>query len=865
MNLSKQLAAALLAGVLMAIGCSQGASLTTPQEVNTPLPAVTNQSNNHQLLGLYTFICDPAAESIDIIPLRETQLHLNALRLLEPPTLVNLTIEGKPKFDGNILDVDIGLRNPYLLLNQYTGFVVCGIVFTHGSLSGFSDSDIVMASDGDTRLLNADGYTRWWNPSEFPHGDNIFSYTNGLLGTPAENADFNCTINGYKYFADGLGKDDPLTALSPTNRGVFSAGAKNIRHYKFDLSGGLTFNYAIDACWKKPTGKPPYKVPDDFPPDANRPEAWNMRVTEVENTLYFLDHYKAKGGKLRLSIDVYDHFDASINKIYGESLAGLPLTSTLTPVGGGQGYSTYELDFTGEHLNKNGEIEIYLSIMSEVQGYGGLLPGKPICAYFKYRTLISGEPKGWVRSWGGTTQEMGYDLARGVITDPSYNVYVTGWFEGTTDLDPGEGIDGHSSNGHVDAFLSKFDPLGNLLWARTWGGTSPDCGNDVCIDSKGCVYVIGGFASLNADFDPGPGTDIHSTNGIFDTSLSKFDANGNFLWALTWGGTSENTSACGAGVAVDSFDNVYATGCFGGTGDLDPGPGTDYRTAETGYDIYISKFDPDGDYQWALTDGGPWNSYWCYNQGEEICLDAQNNIYITGGYCSDMDFDPGVGIDEHSAVGLEDIFISKFSMDGEFQWARTWGSEGDDSGMGVAVDKYGNVYATGWFSGIVDFDPGPGVDEHMANGSVDGFVSKFDTSGNFTWARTWGGNGIAYHEDAGYGVAVGDSGIVSVAGTFSGSADFDPGPGVDEHESHGGNDILLIQYDSTGGFLSAYTCGSKDDDQGFEIACDDSGIIHFVGVFCNTVDFDPGFGIYECTSNGGRDSYLCKFPPDGNW
>ena len=141
---------------------------------------------------------------------------MNVLRFLEPPPYVNVSIEGPPVFDEGVVDVDIGLRNPYDGFDQYTGFDVCGIIFTRGSLTGFHDPEITMAGEGDTRLLNADGYSRWWNPAEFPHGDTIFSYKDGLLGKPAAYAGYNCTVNGYKYFADGLGKmvDDFLDGVA---------------------------------------------------------------------------------------------------------------------------------------------------------------------------------------------------------------------------------------------------------------------------------------------------------------------------------------------------------------------------------------------------------------------------------------------------------------------------------------------------------------------------------------------------------------------------------------------------------------------------------------------------------------------------
>ena len=107
-------------------------------------------------------------------------------------------------------------------------------LITSGNQSGYEDPDIVMAGEGDTRLLNPDGYTRWWNPAEFPvNNGTIFSYTDGLLGAPYSTGGFNCTLNAYKYYCDDLDDpDDPLSDVDPQGRGVFSAGQKNVRHFR---------------------------------------------------------------------------------------------------------------------------------------------------------------------------------------------------------------------------------------------------------------------------------------------------------------------------------------------------------------------------------------------------------------------------------------------------------------------------------------------------------------------------------------------------------------------------------------------------------------------------------------------------------
>ena len=314
--------------IILTVGCGGNNPVVWP---DSEKPSNLWAGDSHRISGLYTFYCDPVSGVIDIEPIRDVDLHLNALKFLEPPPYLHLTLESQPVFNGNIVDVDIGLRNPYIGLDQFTGFDVCGIVFTKGTETGFNDPDVVIAGVGDTRLLNPDGYTRWWNPSEFPHGDNIFSYIDGKIGTPDEDADYNCTINGYKYFADDLEKNTPLSELDPSNRGMFSAGQQNIRHYTIDLSGGLIFNYAVDACWNKPEGQAPYDVPDDFPPGANRQEAYNIEVTELKNDLYYVDDTYFIGGNLVIQVDVWDHFNAGNNAIFTYSPDGLPFLDALIP------------------------------------------------------------------------------------------------------------------------------------------------------------------------------------------------------------------------------------------------------------------------------------------------------------------------------------------------------------------------------------------------------------------------------------------------------------------------------------------------------------------------------------------------------
>ncbi len=386
----------LLASMLLAWGCSNspGADGMLPSTQETAGAIAHDYS--HLTYGLWQFTADPAAATLDCTQLRNGTLHLNALQFLEPPPLVNLTIENL-HFNGNIIDVNIGLRHPFLGLAQFTGFDVCGILIGNGSVGGFDDASLLIAGEGDTRLLNADGHTRWWNPAEFPvNNGTIFSYIDGALGQPDSAADYNCTLNGYKYFCDDLLAEDPLDSITLGNRGLFSAGQKNARHYIIELGdGGLVFNYAVDANWKFPSGTPPFIAPDDFDENANRPEAYRIEISEVSNTLF--NDGETSGGGLNLSIDVYDWFNAGMNIVKVESPGNFTAQSSGIPSGGGAGYSTYEIDIT-DTTPAPDSIDLLITIECEKTGYGGLLPGITQAAYFIHPAGVSGEAQtvdGW--------------------------------------------------------------------------------------------------------------------------------------------------------------------------------------------------------------------------------------------------------------------------------------------------------------------------------------------------------------------------------------------------------------------------------------------------------------------------------------
>jgi hypothetical protein len=216
----------------------------------------------------------------------------------------------------------------------------------------------------------------------------------------------------------------------------------------------------------------------------------------------------------------------------------------------------------------------------------------------------------------------------------------------------------------------------------------------------------------------------------------------------------------------------------------------------------------DIDFLWAKQIGGSGS-----DEGFGITIDSDGNVYTTGYFEGTVDFDPGVGITNLTSAGGRDIFISKLDSNGNFVWAKRIGGASDDYGNRIFLDSSGNVYTTGLFGGIVDFDPGSGTNNLASNGSNDIFILKLDRNGNFVWAAAMGGTG----DDGGFGIALDSNNNVYTTGVFYNTADFNPGPGVFNMTSAGGMDIFISKLDSDGNFIWAKRMGGPNDDKAIAI------------------------------------------------
>ena len=264
---------------------------------------------------------------------------------------------------------------------------------------------------------------------------------------------------------------------------------------------------------------------------------------------------------------------------------------------------------------------------------------------------------------------------------------------------------------------------------------------------------------------------------------------------------------------------------------------------------------PGQEFVWARHMGGTTDDY-----SERVAVDASGNVYTTGTFGEfnrTVDFDPGPGVFNLTASGEFDVFVSKLDSAGNFVWARQLGGDRLELSGGIAVDRSGNVHTTGQFYGTTDFDPGPSVFNLTPIEQADTFVSKLDSVGNFLWARQFG-------RSSGRNVAADDNGNVFTTGSFFGTADFDPGPGVFNLTSSGFGDIFITKLDPDGSFVWAAQMGGVSSEIGLGVTVHD-GDVYSTGDFRGPTDFDPGPGVFELTPPGGRDVFVSKLDSDGNF
>lgn len=439
-----------------------------------------------------------------------------------------------------------------------------------------------------------------------------------------------------------------------------------------------------------------------------------------------------------------------------------------------------------------------------------------------------------VESFGSVGEDSGDEI---IVTE-NY-IYILGTFSNSVDFDSGVGVDIHVSNGGTDSYITKKDKSGNYIWTKTYGSYFDDDILSVEKDSLDNLYIIGALEGL-VDYDNGSATFTSSNSSGYGTDLYiiKIDSNGTFLWGKTIAHTSGYNLVTSHSLTVYN-GNIYIVGKYNGSFDFDPSASSFIMTyngsTSSDYKGFILKLDENGNFIWVKENADSMDNIEVDNNGDlvilgtyrgtvdfdfgagfynltnykalfllkitvngdfiwvvdykyvtyiinkSISVDSNNDIIILGEHHNKITFDTDTLISN----GILDVFIAKFNTNGTKIWAKSFGGSDQDYGNSLVIDDNDQIYLSGAYNNIVDFNPGTQIANNTSLGGLDAYFLSLNSNGGFLWVKTFGGTGDDYFQD----IKI-DTSNVYLTGYFENTINFNNSNII----SNGDKDVMFIKY-----------------------------------------------------------------------
>lgn len=369
-------------------------------------------------------------------------------------------------------------------------------------------------------------------------------------------------------------------------------------------------------------------------------------------------------------------------------------------------------------------------------------------------------------------------------------------------------------------------------WAKSISGLGLDVGRAVTTDEQGNVILVGSFTGSTQI----AGQTL-SGYGSMEAFVAKYSPSGDMLWTRVISGPEEDL---GRGVVTDFDGNVYVVGHFTDTVVFNVSA-TEVAGAGSsgGQDIFIVKYDSDGNYAWHLTGGGT---------GDDTATDIDyyrwsNKLYVSGGFQERAKFGSATVL----SSGHTDAFLLKVEPSGGTHWVRNGGGLEHDVAAAIAVGNDESIFIVGDFYDQAQF----GGTTLQAAGSSDMFLAKYDAAGDLQWVKSNGGTTV----DVATGVDTDLNGNTYVSGYYQGTTIF---------QSHSAtaiyyNDIFLSRFDADGNCDWLASAGSWGLDNCLGMATAWDGTTYLTGMFED--EMDAG----DITIEGdGYDIFVLCYESSGN-
>jgi hypothetical protein len=423
-----------------------------------------------------------------------------------------------------------------------------------------------------------------------------------------------------------------------------------------------------------------------------------------------------------------------------------------------------------------------------------------------------------------------FSVGNGLVTDPAGNVYVTGSF-GSDSITFGSVLLTNSTPGYLDMYLVKYDVSGNVLWAKSAGGTQDDAGVGVALDGAGNVFVCGSFNSASITF--GSTVLTNAAANLNDIFMVKYTPSGTVIWAKRAGGTGDDTPK---GISTDLSGHFFIGGNYSSPSLTF---GTSTLTNAGSLDVFIARYDTSGVVSWAKGAGGTGSDLL---QG--ICTDHYGNACITGSFYS-----PSItfGTFALNNTAGHNIFISKYDTGGVVTWAKRPSGVGGQGGNAVCSDGYGKIYLAGEFSGsYISF--GSIILNNGNTGENDICLVKYDSLGQ----EIWGVQSTGLSNGSPSSLCTDFTGNVYMGGTFSSNTIVF---GSCTLNNVGSVNLFVAKFDKGGNSYGGTATGGLASDYVNGASCDASGNTYLTGYFSSS---SIAFGTHTLLNAGAESMFAAK-------
>ena len=455
----------------------------------------------------------------------------------------------------------------------------------------------------------------------------------------------------------------------------------------------------------------------------------------------------------------------------------------------------------------------------------------------------------WVKNIGGKSTSSVYPVK--IIAGTDSSLYTVGQFNAPSDFDPSATtvtITPSSS----DLFIAKYDTNGNYLWAGKIGSTNSETFTSFDIDNANNLYITGAMGAVT-DFDMSAGSlTLDTANGT--GFLAKYNSAGNVAYAY-------NLSTTGTKVLVDSISSTLTlSGFFGGYRDFDVSSNSAFFYTDI-TNGFFSRYTLEAGYGYTKQIG----NYATISSTTYVATDANGFVYNSGNFGNTLDLNPSAATTNVTSGGWTDIYISKYTPTGDLVWAKSISGPLFNGVNAMNTDPSGNIYVMGRFLGTVDFDPSANFANLSStnNTTSDTFIAKYDTNGNYLWAKRFDANFTASD------IKFDTNGNMYYLARFSNTVDLDPSPtNTVSYTCIGIANLAFSKFNPQGDMVWAKAiqsiptaAGGINETHLFV----NSNAILISGYFTGGVDFNPAPTETAVLSATVLEGCVAKYDLDGNY